>query len=197
MRCTAACTQRALILTVITSRGCDALVFPWLQAWFTHGSYITLTTATIKLELSLLLLRVKWSFLVLLSCWRFTRGTTPVSAYVNFGLCLLCLCVVDTICWLLDFLKLGLPTLFSFLSHTLWLAVHNTVQNFDNFTHVLQQSDWRSPMSLVVWYKYLICAEDVGCGRGWQDETEPFERSHYHWLSVYADIHISNHGTLR
>ena len=42
------------------SRGCDALVSPLLQAWFTRGSqHFTFTTATIKLELSLLSLRVK------------------------------------------------------------------------------------------------------------------------------------------
>ena len=110
----------------MTSRGCDSLVSPWLQAWFTLWSqHFTLTTAIIKLELSLLSLRVKWSFLILLSCQQFTRGATPFSAYVYFGLSY-CVCLfLDTIYWLLDFLKS--LTLFSFLLHTLWLALQNTV----------------------------------------------------------------------
>ena len=107
--------------------------FLWLQAWFIRGSqHFTFTTATIKLELSLLSLRVKWSLLVsVLSCQRFTRGATPVSAmyilvYVIF------MFIFYTIYWLLDFSKSSLPTLFSFLLHTLWLAVQTIVPILTN-----------------------------------------------------------------
>ena len=136
----------------MTSRGRDGLFFHGYK----HGLHVglqhfTLTIATIKLCLLLLSLRVERSFLVLLSCWNLTRGSTPASAYglvddaMYVYFCILHLILLNQAC----------ITCFHFYQY---IKVNRTEHsaNPDKFVHMLQQSHWRSPRSLVVWLIYEL-----------------------------------------